>query len=78
MTPISSRLLLAGLAGGLTLNLLMLLTFRLLGFGWQGGGVLLNPAFQSPKLWPPGVAARGLRLGGLVFFLSLWGIFYPL
>jgi hypothetical protein len=98
----------------------MLLTFRLLGFGWEGGGVLLNPALQSPKLiavwtqleplplvvaqpapiiiglfcfalghayiyrwlspgWPEGIAARGLRLGGLVFFLSFlfWEFFTP-
>ncbi|MBM4272970.1 MAG: hypothetical protein FJ134_00680 [Deltaproteobacteria bacterium] len=114
------RLFLAGLAGGLALNLLMLFTFRLLGFGWQGGGVLLNPSLQSPKLiavwtqleplplvvsqpapiiiglfgftlghaylyqwlapgWPAGIAARGLRLGGLIFFLSFlfWEFFTP-
>ncbi len=45
-----SRTLLAGLAGGLALNAGMLLTFRLIGFGWKGGGILLNPAVQSPKL----------------------------
>lgn len=45
-----SRTILAGLAGGLTLNLAMLLTFRLIGFGWQGKGILLDPAFQSRKL----------------------------
>ena len=28
----------------------MLLTFRLLGFGWDGGGILLDPSVQSPKL----------------------------
>lgn len=50
MTPNALRLLLSGLAGGLALNLLMLLTFWLLGFGRQGGGSLLNPALQSPKL----------------------------
>jgi hypothetical protein len=44
------RKLLAGLAGGIALNLAMVLTFRLLGFGWQGGGLLLNPSLQSPKL----------------------------
>lgn len=48
-TP-ASRLLLAGVAGGLALNLSMLLTFRVLGFGWAGGGVLLDPSRQSPKL----------------------------
>ncbi len=45
-----SRTLTAGLVGGLALNLTMLLTFRLLGFGWQGGGILLDPARQSQKL----------------------------
>ena len=44
------RKLLAGLAGGVALNLAMVLTFRLLGFGWQGGGLLLDPSLQSSKL----------------------------
>jgi hypothetical protein len=48
-TP-AGRLLLAGVAGGVALNLSTLLTFRVLGFGWNGGGVLLDPALQSPKL----------------------------
>lgn len=45
-----TRLLTAGLAGGLTLNIVMLLTFRLIGFGWNGGGFLLTAPIQSPKL----------------------------
>ena len=45
-----TRTILAGLAGGGALNLAMLLTFRVLGFGWKGGGILLDPAWQSPKL----------------------------
>lgn len=48
-TPIS-RTVAAGLAGGMTLNMVMLLTFRLIGFGWNGGGILLDPSIQSPKL----------------------------
>lgn len=44
------KIILAGLAGGIALNLTMLLTFRLLGFGWNGGGILLDPAIQSSKL----------------------------
>jgi len=28
----------------------MLLTFRLLGFGWNGGGILLSSPIQSQKL----------------------------
>ena len=51
MRPLGGRrLLLAGLAGGLSLNLSMILTFRVVGFGWDGGGVLLDPTLQSPKL----------------------------
>jgi hypothetical protein len=50
MTTSLRRTVTAGLAGGLALNLAMLLTFRLLGFGWQGGGILLDPAWQSEKL----------------------------
>ncbi|MDN7176862.1 hypothetical protein M0D69_02245 [Caballeronia sp. SEWSISQ10-4 2] len=44
------RILVAGLAGGLTLNVVMALTFRLLGFGWNGGGFLLTSPIQSRKL----------------------------
>jgi hypothetical protein len=44
------RTLIAGLAGGLAMNVVMLLTFRLAGFGWNGGGILLNPSVQSQKL----------------------------
>jgi len=44
------RTLLAGLAGGMAMNVAMLLTFRLLGFDWNGGGILNNPKWQSPKL----------------------------
>lgn len=44
------RILFAGLAGGLSLNLVMILTFRVVGFGWNGGGILLDPALQSSKL----------------------------
>jgi hypothetical protein len=44
------RTILAGSAGGLSMNVVMLLTFRLLGFGWNGGGILLNSSAQSQKL----------------------------
>lgn len=44
------RMLLAGLAGGLALSVAMLLTFRLIGFGWNGDGILLTSPMQSPKL----------------------------
>ncbi|MBI5810494.1 MAG: hypothetical protein HZB21_04815 [Deltaproteobacteria bacterium] len=45
-----SRTILAGVAGGAALNLAMLLTFRLMGFGWRSGGILLDPSVQSKKL----------------------------
>lgn len=44
------RTILAGLAGGMTMNIVMLLTFRLLGFGWNGDGILLSSPIQSQKL----------------------------
>ena len=50
MKPSISRSILAGLLGGLALNFIMLMTFRLLGFGWNGGGILLDPYRQSQKL----------------------------
>jgi len=45
-----SRTIIAGLAGGMVVNAVMLLTFRLIGFGWNGGGILLDPLIQSKKL----------------------------
>ena len=44
------RTLLAELSRGTAMNAAMLLTSRLLGFGWNGGGFLVNPELQSPKL----------------------------
>jgi hypothetical protein len=44
------RVLVAGLAGGFALNISMLLTFRLLGFGWNGDGILTTSPLQSQKL----------------------------
>ncbi len=46
----TGQTLLAGLAGGISLNLAMILTFRVVGFGWNGGGILLDPTIQSSKL----------------------------
>jgi len=45
-----AKTLLAGVLGGLAMNLTMLLTFRFIGFGLKGDGILLNPSFQSRKL----------------------------
>ena len=36
------RTLVAGVAGGITMNLVMLLTFRAIGFGWNVDGILLT------------------------------------
>lgn len=44
------RTMLAGVAGGFSLAAGMLLTFRAIGFGWNGDGILLDPTVQSPKL----------------------------
>jgi hypothetical protein len=75
------RTILAGLAGGVTLNLTMLLTFRLLGLGWNGGGILLDPSLQSPKViavWTqiqpiPLVVSNPMLIGmGLILF----GVFH--
>jgi hypothetical protein len=114
------RTLIAGLAGGVAMNLAMLLTFRTIGFGWDGQGILLTHPAQSEKLiavwttieplplvavdplpivlglilfaighafvykwlsagWPTGVAARALRLAGLIFFMTFlfWEFFTP-
>ena len=50
MKPSALRTVLAGIGGGFAMNLAMLLTFRFLGFGWKGKGILLNPNVQSKKL----------------------------
>ncbi len=50
MKPSVPKTVLAGIAGGCAMNLAMLLTFRLIGFGRAGKGILLNPEVQSRKL----------------------------
>ncbi|HED30665.1 MAG TPA: hypothetical protein ENN50_03025 [Prosthecochloris aestuarii] len=44
------KTLLAGILGGIATNLAMLLTFRTIGFGWDGKGFLLTSPIQSEKL----------------------------
>ena len=44
------RTLLAGIAGGAAMNLVMLPTFRVMGFGWNGDGILLSSPIPSQKL----------------------------
>jgi hypothetical protein len=87
MTMFNVRTVVAGVTGGLALNAAMLLTFRFLGFGWNGGGILLDPSIQSPKLiavWTqiqplplvvsnPGPIIAGLILFGLIHsFMYRW------
>lgn len=73
------RVILAGLLGGVALNLGMLLTFRWIGFGWNGDGVLLDPAVQSAKLiavWTE-IEPLPLAVSELPFFaawLTLYGV----
>jgi hypothetical protein len=50
MKPSHVRTIIAGIAGGIAMNLAMLSTFRMIGFGWKGNGILLNPSYQSHKL----------------------------
>jgi len=50
MKPTNRRTVLAGIAGGLAMNITMLMTFRLVGFGWDGNGILIQSASQSQKL----------------------------
>ena len=45
-----TRIVLAGIAGGFAMNVVMLLTFRVLGFGWNGEGILIQSESQSEKL----------------------------
>lgn len=71
------RTLIAGIAGGITMNFVMLLTFRAIGFGWNGDGILLTSSIQSQKLiavWtkmeplPLIVANPSPIIGGLLLF----------
>ncbi|MFZ2089237.1 MAG: hypothetical protein WAU47_11720 [Desulfobaccales bacterium] len=69
------------MAGGLALNLAMLLTFRLLGFGWQGGGILLDPARQSEKLIAVWTRLEPLPLvvanpAPIIMGLMIFGLFH--
>ena len=50
MRIMHGKTILAGMAGGVSMNVVMLLTFRLLGFGWNGDGILLKSPAQSSKL----------------------------
>lgn len=80
-----ARSVIAGLVGGMAMNLAMLLTFRMIGFGANADGILLDPAIQSPKLiavWTkleplPLVVANPLPIVvGLLGFAVVHGFLY--
>ena len=50
MKPSNVRTIFAGVSGGFAMSVVMLLTFRLIGFGVNGGGILMDPSVQSRKL----------------------------
>ena len=80
MRPSIRRTILAGLLGGLAINLSMLVTYRIIGFGLNEKGILMDPNIQSPKLirlWtepprprvlamPPVVIGLGLVIFGII------------
>lgn len=79
------RTILAGLAGGAAMNAMMLLTFRLIGFGLRGGGILLDPGVQSEKLinvWtrmepiPKIISEPLVMITGLMFFGIIHAVIY--
>ena len=81
------KMLLTALAGWAGLNVAMLLTFRLIGFGLDGHGILMNPQTQSAKLiavWseltplPRIVAQPASMIAGLFGFAFLHAVIYRL
>lgn len=85
MNPSHARTVLAGVCGGIAMNAVMFLTFRLIGFGVNGDGFLLDPAIQSGKLiavWTeleplPLVVHRPLPIiSGMIAFGIVHAFFY--
>jgi MFS superfamily sulfate permease-like transporter len=80
-----SRTLVAGITGGIAMNIAMVLTFRLIGFGIHADGFLLDPSIQSRKLiavWTemepiPLVVTRPVPIIlGIIFFGIVHAYFY--
>ncbi len=44
------KIMFPGLAANVTLNLVMILTFRVLGIGWNRRGIIIDPHIQSKKV----------------------------
>jgi len=81
MKPSIKKTVVGGIAGGVAMNLVMLLTFRLLGFGWNGQGILLNPEFQSGKLIAVWTEMEPLPLvvsnpAPIILGITLFGVFH--
>ena len=81
MSASHKRIILAGIAGGMAMNITMLLTFRLLGFGWNGGGILLEASSQSEKLIAVWTKLEPLPLvvntpAPIIIGIILFGIFH--
>jgi hypothetical protein len=77
------RTLVAGLVAGVTMNLVTLLTFRAIGFGWNGDAVLLPSSIQSQKLiavWTKlePLPLMVLNLAPIMLGLLLFGIASPI
>lgn len=81
------KMLAAAAAGWIAFNAAMFLTFRLIGFGMDGHGVLLNPKTQSAKLiavWttleplPLVVAKPHVIILGLYAFAFMQAVAYRL
>ena len=75
------KIILAGFLAGAAMSVMMTLTFRLLGFGWNGGGILLEDPSQSKKLIAVWTEIEPIPLvvhSPLVIFLgiSLYGIIH--
>jgi len=77
MKPSFGRTVLAGLVGGLAFNLTMFVTYRLIGFGLHGQGILMDPKLQSPKLisvWTTPPLPRVLQMPPALIMVCLLGV----
>jgi hypothetical protein len=81
------KMLATAAAGWTAFNIAMLLTFRWIGFGVRGDGILLNPDHQSAKLiavWtqleplPLVVSKPGVIIAGLFVFAFAQAVIYRL
>lgn len=82
-----AKMLMTAGAGWIAMNLAMFLTFRLVGFGLEGQGLLMNPRYQSPKLiavWseleplPLVIARPAVIILGLYAFAFMHAVVYRL